>query len=153
MVTQPGVVSGSNTGGGSHVHGARDRAWNYTLDGIDVNEASQGGSEDHVFPRESGHAERDAHPDRQQSQPRTDATAARRWRWSRARAATNFHGTGFWFYRTPALAANEWESNLAGVGKVQLQQNIYGGGIGGPVIKNKTFFFSRFRRCARARAR
>jgi hypothetical protein len=42
---QPGVVSGANTGGGSHVNGARDRAFNYTLDGIDINESSAGGSE------------------------------------------------------------------------------------------------------------
>jgi hypothetical protein len=34
---QPGVVTGANTGGGSHVNGARDRAFNYTLDGIDIN--------------------------------------------------------------------------------------------------------------------
>jgi hypothetical protein len=32
------VVSGANTGGGVHVHGARDRAWNFTLDGIDKQE-------------------------------------------------------------------------------------------------------------------
>ena len=44
VITQPGVVSGSNTGGGIHVNGARDRSWNYTLDGIDVNDSSQGGS-------------------------------------------------------------------------------------------------------------
>src|ERR1051326_2741401 len=42
--TQPGVADGANTGGGIHVHGARDRSWNYTLDGIDVNDSSQGGS-------------------------------------------------------------------------------------------------------------
>jgi hypothetical protein len=36
------------------------------------------------------------------------------------------------------LNANEWENNIDGIGKTQLQQNIYGGGIGGPVIKNKT---------------
>src|SRR5262249_2036226 len=41
---QPGVVSGANTGGGTHVNGARDRAWNFTLDGIDTNETSAGGS-------------------------------------------------------------------------------------------------------------
>jgi len=51
------------------------------------------------------------------------------------------HGDGFWFYRTPRLNANEWQNNLAGVGKAQLQQNIFGGDIGGPVIKNKTFFY------------
>ena len=38
VTRQPGVVSGANTGGGVHVNGARDRAWNFTLDGIDSNE-------------------------------------------------------------------------------------------------------------------
>ena len=44
VLTQPGVVSGANTGGGVHVNGARDRSWNFTLDGIDNNESSAGGS-------------------------------------------------------------------------------------------------------------
>jgi len=44
VLIQPGVVSGANTGGGTHVNGARDRSWNYTLDGIDTNETSAGGS-------------------------------------------------------------------------------------------------------------
>jgi hypothetical protein len=44
VLTQPGVVSGANTGGGTHVNGARDRAWNFTLDGIDSNESSAGGA-------------------------------------------------------------------------------------------------------------
>ena len=34
---------GPVAGGGVHANGARDRAWNYTLDGIDVNETSAGG--------------------------------------------------------------------------------------------------------------
>ena len=29
VLLQPGVVNGANTGGGIHVHGARDRAWNF----------------------------------------------------------------------------------------------------------------------------
>ena len=49
---EPGVVDsggfnqgGPNVaGGGVHVNGSRDRAWNYTLDGIDINETSAGGS-------------------------------------------------------------------------------------------------------------
>ena len=41
---QPGVVVGSNTGGGVHVNGSRDRAFNFTLDGIDINESTAGGS-------------------------------------------------------------------------------------------------------------
>src|SRR5215471_7815388 len=46
VYTQPGVVptDANMAGGGIYMHGARDRAWNYTLDGIDNNEASYGGS-------------------------------------------------------------------------------------------------------------
>jgi len=41
---QPGVVFGGNTGGAVNVHGSRDRAFNFTLDGIDINESTAGGS-------------------------------------------------------------------------------------------------------------
>src|SRR5206468_10915634 len=58
------------------------------------------------------------------------------------RSGTNeFHGDGFWFLRTPRLNATEWQNNLDNLGKAQLQQNIFGGGVGGPIIRNKTFFF------------
>src|SRR5262249_61721492 len=38
----PGVVSGSHSGGGIHINGARDRAWNCTQDCIDSNQTSGG---------------------------------------------------------------------------------------------------------------
>src|SRR6185295_9201026 len=41
---QPGVVIGGNTGGTVQVNGSRDRAFNFTLDGIDINESTAGGS-------------------------------------------------------------------------------------------------------------
>ena len=137
---QPGVVSGSNTGGGSHVHGARDRAWNYTLDGIDVNDASQGGSETTAFR---------VNPDMlAEVRVQTGNNTAETGRNSGAQVAmvtrsgsNEIHGNGFWFYRTPRLNAGEFQNNIDGLGKPQLQQNIFGGGIGGPIVKNKTFFF------------
>jgi hypothetical protein len=140
VIMQPGVVNGANTGGGSHVHGARDRAWNYTLDGIDVNDSSQGGSETTSFR---------VNPDMlSEMRVLTGNNTAEYGRNSggqvamMTRSGTNqFHGDGFWFYRTPRLSANEWESNVNGLRRTQLQQNIFGGGIGGPVIRNKTFFF------------
>jgi hypothetical protein len=140
VVTQPGVVSGAPTGGGIYVHGARDRAWNYTLDGIDTNDSSQGGSNTTSFR---------VNPDMlEEIRILTGNNTAENGRNSggqvamMTRSGTNsFHGDGFWFYRTPRLNANEWESNLDNLGKAQLQQNIYGGGVGGPIVKNKTFFF------------
>jgi hypothetical protein len=140
VTTQPGVVSGANTGGGIHVNGARDRSWNYTLDGIDVNDSSQGGSNTTSFR---------VNPDMlSEFRLMTGNSTAENGRNSGGQVAmitrtggNEIHGNGFWFYRTPRLNANEWENNLLNVGKPQLQQNIFGGGVGGPIIKNKTFFF------------
>ena len=42
ITSQPGVYSGSNSTGNTHVFGSRDRAFNITLDGIDANETSAG---------------------------------------------------------------------------------------------------------------
>jgi len=140
---QPGVVSGANTGGGSHVNGARDRAFNYTLDGIDINESSAGGSE--FSPIRTN-------PDSlQEFRVITSNATAEFGRNSGAqvalvtKAGTNeFHGNLFYFYRGSALAANEWENNLNGVARPFLLQNQYGGDVGGPIFKDRTFFFFNF---------
>jgi len=54
-----------------------------------------------------------------------------------------FHGSAFEFYRDTFLnTANFFQINAAGVKKVpQLHQNQLGGTIGGPIWKNKVFFF------------
>ena len=124
VITQPGVVSGAPTGGGIHVHGARDRSWNYTLDGIDVNDSSQGGSNTTSFR---------VNPDMlEEMRILTGNNTAENGRNSGGQVAmitrsgsNNFHGDGFWFYRTPRLNANEWENNIDNLGKAQLQQNIF----------------------------
>ncbi len=51
-----------------------------------------------------------------------------------------FHGTGYEFYRTPSLNANVWNPTKT-LGKQQWIQQQYGAAIGGPVLKNKAFFF------------
>jgi hypothetical protein len=58
------------------------------------------------------------------------------------RSGTNdFHGTGYYFLRDSALNANDWFSNRAGRAIPDFRRDQYGGVIGGPVIRNKTFFF------------
>jgi len=139
--TQPGVVSGANTGGGSHVHGARDRAFNFTLDGIDTNETSAGGS--NFSPLRTN-------PDSlAEFRVLTSNFTAEYGRSSGAQVAmvtrsggNEFHGGVFWFYRTPSFNANEWQNNLTAVGKRQFVQHIPGFSVGGPIVKNRTFFFT-----------
>ncbi len=58
------------------------------------------------------------------------------------RSGTNqFHGTLFEYFRNDALDANDWFANSRGLEKPALRQNDFGGVLGGPIVKSKTFFF------------
>ena len=58
------------------------------------------------------------------------------------RSGTNhFHGDVFNYFRNDALDANDWFANNRGQKKPAMRQNDFGGVIGGPIVKNKTFFF------------
>jgi hypothetical protein len=63
------------------------------------------------------------------------------------KSGTNqFHGSGFYLYQRPWLNANDFFSNLGGVPKGQFTYDQYGGSIGGPIRRNKTFFFFDYER-------
>jgi len=55
-----------------------------------------------------------------------------------------FHGSLFEYLRNDAFAANNFFSNLSGARKPVLRYNQFGGTLGGPVAKNRTFFFGGF---------
>jgi hypothetical protein len=61
------------------------------------------------------------------------------------RAGTNdFHGTLFEYFRNDVLDANDWfngYTNNPPLPKAEERQNDFGGVFGGPIIKDKTFFF------------
>jgi hypothetical protein len=59
------------------------------------------------------------------------------------RSGTNdIHGTGYYFLRDSVLNANDWFSNRANRARPDYHRDQYGGVIGGPVIRNRTFFFA-----------
>ena len=140
VLTQPGVVSGANTGGGVHVNGARDRSWNFTLDGIDTNESSAGGS--NFSPLRTN-------PDAlAEFKVLTGNQTAEYGRNSGGQVAmvtrggtNSFKGTVFYFDRRPEYNANEWENNIDNLAKAQFNQKMPGFSLGGPIRQNKTFFF------------
>ena len=45
------------------------------------------------------------------------------------------------YHRYMALEANDWFNNNAGVPRPPLIRNQFGGNVGGPIIKDKLFFF------------
>ena len=58
------------------------------------------------------------------------------------KSGTNhFHGEAFEFNRVTALAANDYFNNLNGIPIPSLIRNQFGGDIGGPIVKDKLFFF------------
>jgi outer membrane receptor protein involved in Fe transport len=59
------------------------------------------------------------------------------------KSGTNqFHGTLYEFNRVSDLASNTFNNNAYGLGKPVFVRNQFGYSIGGPVKKNKLFFFS-----------
>lgn len=57
------------------------------------------------------------------------------------RGTNNWHGQGFWNYRTNAWAANDWFNDASGVGVPKLLRNQGGGNLAGPIIKDKLFIY------------
>jgi len=52
-----------------------------------------------------------------------------------------FHGNAYEYFRNTVLDANDWFSNHDNLGRSVLHQNQYGLNLGGPVRKDKLFFF------------
>ena len=70
------------------------------------------------------------------------------------KSGTNsFHGTAFEFFRNTDLNANDFFRNRSGGGKLVLDQNQFGGTLGGPIKKDKLFFFASMQESRRRTAR
>src|SRR5215475_7342931 len=54
---------------------------------------------------------------------------------------SDFHGDVYEFFRNDVLNANEYFHNAAGQPRPPVKQNIFGGSLGGPVVKDKYGFF------------
>src|SRR6266851_5576951 len=142
VTLMPGVVAngGNATGGGVSVNGSRDRAWNYTLDGVDINESSAGGSNSsptHLNPdmlSEFRVLTSNFTPEFGRNSGGQVVMVTRS-------GSNRFHGNLFWFYQSPFLRANTAAAKSAGLPRGQYVQNMPGGSIGGPLFKDKTFFF------------
>jgi hypothetical protein len=61
------------------------------------------------------------------------------------KSGTNeFHGTAFEYFRNDELDGNDWFANASRLARPELRQNDFGGVLGGPIKKNKLFFFASY---------
>lgn len=59
------------------------------------------------------------------------------------KSGTNeFHGSGFWFYNGDKLNANSFSNNAFALPRTPQNRQTYGGSLGGPILKEKLFFFA-----------
>lgn len=145
LTLQPGVTRGG------YVAGSRSDQANVTLDGVDINEqqfnqigavtsASTAPDSNTVLRLNSEAVE--------EFRVVTTNANAQMGRSSGAqvsvitKAGSNeFSGSGFWFHRPTILTANDFFNNRSGVPRPALIRNTYGGSVGGPILKDRLFFF------------
>src|SRR6266853_2165850 len=142
---QPGVVTASRTNDLSAnrdgaVTGARADQGNITIDGIDANDQATGQAFATV-----GNAPIDA------IQEFRGVTAGETSEFGRSSGAqiqlvtksggNDWHGSAYEYHRNTITAANSFFNNAAGVARPALIRNQFGVSLGGPVKKDKLFFF------------
>ena len=54
------------------------------------------------------------------------------------------HGNVLWYNRNNAFAANDWFNNQSGVALSRLNQNQFGGSVGGAIQKDKLFYYTNY---------
>ena len=138
---QPGVTREG------YVAGGRSDQSNITLDGVDINNQQNGGRT-RQFSTSQGSALRATTESVEEFRITTVNANASQGRSSGAQislvtrsGSNDFHGAGFYFYRPTAFSANDTFNNTADVERPSLARDIFGGRIGGRIIKDKLFFF------------
>ncbi len=141
----PDAMAGSTRG--AAVNGTRGGSGNYLVEGTDNNDQGQAGR-GQLSGYDPGGAATSISPDAiSEYRVITNSFAAE---YGKAggfvtdtvlKSGTNqWHGSLFEYNRVQALAANGFFSNSSG-NEDSLVRNQFGGSIGGPIIKDKAFFF------------
>ncbi len=147
LAFQPGVTSIQNVNAyddrSGSVNGGKSDQANITLDGMDVNQQNNRRAFTSVI--------RSTLDSTQEFRSITSGAGAEFGRSSGAQVqlvtrsgSNDFHGAAYWYHRNTVTAANAFFNNSSGVKRPPLLINIPGGRIGGPIVKNKLFFFLNF---------
>jgi hypothetical protein len=140
-----GATPDSGTGRGFAVNGSRTGTGDFLVDGMDNNDQGQGGA---GFTSGGGGAVTTISPDAiQEYRVITHIPPAEYGRTGGfatdtvlKSGTTHWHGSLFEYNRVQALAADDFFSKRSGLTD-HLVRNQFGGSVGGPIYKNRTFFY------------
>ena len=137
----PGVTTASNVRSGN-ISGLPQGAVNITLDGMNIQDnmlKSSDGMFSLVSPRID--AIEEVTVSAAAGSQDTGSQGAVQVRFT-TRAGTNeWHGSGYYYYRNDVLNSNTWFNLRDGLAKAKLLQRQPGARVGGPILKDKAFFF------------
>jgi len=145
---QPGAVytpTGDIRSGS--ISGSRSDQSNITLDGVDINDPqNQTGAYDTGLrvPAESLQEFRVTTSNYDATQGRSSAGQVSM---VTKGGTNNFHGSAYWYHRNTATSSNEYFNKLSQLSNGApnkppvLQKHVFGGTVGGPVWKDRMFFF------------
>src|SRR5580700_5681439 len=133
-----------NGGGRPYINGNREESNNFILDGVDNNQAS----ENAVGFTPSPDAIEEFNVITQNASAEFGNFQGGVVSASIKSGTNTFHGDVFEFIRNDKFNANSWSNGFAlnpqgtiGIPKAKMRWNLFGGTIGGPIIKSKLFFF------------
>lgn len=130
-------VQGPGGGGRPYINGNREQANNFLLDGMDNNQVSDnlvGYTPSVDAIQEFNLITQNASAEFGNFQGGIIATSLK--------SGTNqYHGDAFEFFRNDVLNANNWGNNWSGSPRAKLRWNMFGGTLGGPIKRDKFFFF------------
>ena len=136
------------------IHGQRHRAINFTLDGIDtqdnLNRASTTMIDQPLLAMAAENVQEfrviTGLPSAEFGRGGAQITAVTR------SGGNDLHGSLFEFHRNTVLNANDFFNNSARVGRAPLVRNQFGGRVGGPIVRDKTFFYLGYQQTREARS-
>jgi hypothetical protein len=138
--TNPGAfTSGQNTFqvGRPYINGNREQTSNYILDGIDNNQNDN----NEVAYSPSTDAIQEFNLITQNPSAEFGNFLGGIVNTTIKSGTNSYHGSAFEFFRNDVLDANQWGNGLTDTPKGALRYNRFGGTFGGPIIKNRLFFF------------